>query len=140
MPCPKGQETSQQKQAGLITIDGHRGKEKLRASEMREHPQQGVCALRLPPGMNRKVQVSHRGACPRCQLGQKSERPRPQGIKGYFPRKPHLSQGSPPIALQAVQSLLAKIKSRATTYQKPNRYRGLGGDGNSLGPAMTKQL
>lgn len=127
MPRPKGQETSQQKQAGLITIDcHHRGKEKLRASWMREHPQQGEYALRLPPGMNRKV--SHKGGCPRCQKGQdlRESRVIPQGSPPFHRKPPYCYPGC--------TITPHKIKSRATTYQKPNKFKGLGAEGNSLGP------
>lgn len=139
MPCPKGQETSQQKQAGLITIYGHLGKEKLGASQMWEHPQQGACALRLAPGMEQKGASESQRCMSQVPTQPKVRKPKTSGNQGLFPKEaPPFPRKSP--CCYPGCTILAKIKSRATTYQKPNKYKGLGAEGNPLGPAMTKQL
>lgn len=87
MPCPKGQETSQQKQAGLITIGSHLGKEKLAASQMWERPQQGACALRLAPGMEQKGASEAQRCMSQVPTQPKVRKAKTSGNQGLFPKE-----------------------------------------------------
>lgn len=140
MLCPRGA-GNQPTAADWVdhSRTGHPGKEKLRASQIWEHPQQGVCVLRLPSGMNSKVQwvteVYVSGA--KSAKGQSGQVLRDQGLfpkeAPPFPRKPHCYPGC-----TITPSKASKTESHCLS--KSNKYKLSYPEGTLLGPATTEQL
>ena len=138
---PKGA-GNQPTEAGWVDHNrtGNQGREELRASQPWEYPQQGVCALTLPPGMHSKVQWVAEVHV-QVPIQPEFRKTKTSGNQEFFVKEAPPFPRKPPYCYPGCIIAPGKsIKNRATAYQNPNKYKRSRAKGNSLGPEMTKQL